>query len=179
MPEEMHSLLTIFQGWDGYQISLVRAIAPLSREQLLYRPAPHLHSAGELAYHISEGRFDWFKRTFGVGRTESANLIATWETEDAIIGQSSELVKGLKATWQMVEDALRRWTVADLAQAYPLSYQGKNYALPCQWILWHIMARDLHHGGELAITLGMQNIAIPELGDLGGHITEPPLAEPS
>ena len=41
MPEEMHSLLTIFQGWDGYQISLVRAIAPLSREQLLYRPAPH------------------------------------------------------------------------------------------------------------------------------------------
>ena len=140
---------------------------------------PHLRSVGELAYHISEGRFDWFQRTFGVGRTKSANLIATWETEDAIIGQSSELVKGLKATWQMVEDALRRWTVADLAQAYPLSYQGKNYALPCQWILWRIMARDLHHGGELAITLGMQNIAIPELGDLGGHITEPPLAEPS
>jgi hypothetical protein len=36
MPEEIHSLLTIFKGWDGYQISLVRAIAPLSREQLAY-----------------------------------------------------------------------------------------------------------------------------------------------
>ncbi|MGZ6355977.1 MAG: hypothetical protein ACXWOX_15475 [Ktedonobacteraceae bacterium] len=95
---------------------------------------PHLRSAGELAYHISEGRFDWFQRTFGVSRTESANLIATWQTEDAIIEQSSELVKGLEATWQMVEDALRRWTVADLAQTYPLSYQGENYALPRQWI---------------------------------------------
>ncbi|MGZ3610545.1 MAG: hypothetical protein ACXWPS_10080 [Ktedonobacteraceae bacterium] len=41
------------------------------------------------------------------------------------------------------------------------------------------MAHDLHHGGELAVTLGMQNIAIPELSDLGGHIIEPPLAEPS
>ena len=77
MPEEIHSLLTLFKGWDGYQISLVRAIAPLSREQLAYRPVPHLRSAG-----------------------------------------------------------------------------------------------------ELAVTLGMQNIAIPELGDEGGHIIEPPLAEP-
>ncbi|MGZ3645465.1 MAG: hypothetical protein ACXVCM_16615 [Ktedonobacteraceae bacterium] len=45
--------------------------------------------------------------------------------------------------------------------------------------LWRIMAHNLHHGGELAITFGMQNIAIPELSDLGGHIIEPPLAEPS
>jgi uncharacterized damage-inducible protein DinB len=179
MPEEIHSLLTVFKGWDGYQISLVRAIAPLSREQLSYRPAPHLRSAGELARHISEGRFDWFQRTFGVGSTEPANLVSTWRSKDAIEEQSTELVRGLEVTWQMVEDALRRWTVSDLAQTYPLSYQGKNYALPRQWILWRIMAHDLHHGGELAVTLGMQNIAIPELGDQGGHIIEPPLAEPS
>ena len=179
MPEEIHSLLTIFKGWDGYQISLVRAIAPLSREQLAYRPASHLRSAGELARHISEGRFNWFQRTFGVSSPELANLIATWRSKHAIEEQSTELVKGLEATWQMVEDALRRWTVADLEQTYPLSYQGKNYALPRQWILWRIMAHDLHHGGELGVTLGLQNIAIPELGDEGGHITEPPLAEPS
>ena len=179
MPDEIHSLLTIFKGWDGYQISLVRAIAPLSREQLAYRPAPHLRSAGMLARHISEGRFNWFQRTFGVSSTEFANLVAIWRSKHTIEEQSTELVRGLEATWQLVEDALRRWTVADLAQTYPLSYQGKNYALPRQWILWRIMAHDLHHGGELAVTLGLQNIAIPELGDEGGHITEPPLVEPS
>ena len=34
---------------------------------------------------------------------------------------------------------------------------------------------DVHHGGELALMLGMQGLAIPELGDLFGHITMPPL----
>ncbi len=112
-----------------------------------------------------------------MGGTEPANLVAGWRTEDAIEEQSTELVRGLEATWQMIENALRHWTETDLAQTYPLSYQGKNYALPRQWVLWRIMAHDLHHGGELAFTLGMQNITIPELGDEGGHIIEPPLAE--
>ena len=179
MTADVHSLLTVYKGWDGYQVSLVRAIAPLSREQLAFRPASHLRSAGEIARHISEGRFGWFQRTFGVSSTEAANLVVAWRREDAIEEQSAELVRGLEVTWQMIEDALNRWTVADLAQTYPLSYQGQNYALPRQWILWRIMAHDLHHGGELAVTLGLQGIALPELGDEGGHITEPPLAEPS
>jgi uncharacterized damage-inducible protein DinB len=157
----------------------VHAIAQLSREQLSYRPAPHLRSAGEIARHISEGRFGWFRRTFGVSSSGDANLVVAWRPEDAIEERPAELVKGLEATWGMIEDALNRWTVADLAQTYPLSYQGNNYALPRQWILWRIMAHDLHHGGELAVTLGMQGITLPELGDEGGHITAPPLAEPS
>jgi uncharacterized damage-inducible protein DinB len=173
------SLLTLYNGWDGYQISLARAITPLSREQLTYRPAPHLRTAGEIARHISEGRLSWFHRTFGASSAGAANRVAAWRSEDAVEEQPAELVRGLEATWQMIEDALNRWTVADLAQSYPLSYQGKNYALPRQWILWRIMAHDLHHGGELAVTLGLQGISLPELGDAGGHITEPPLAEPS
>jgi hypothetical protein len=38
------------------------------------------------------------------------------------------------------------------------------------------MSHDLHHGGELAILLGLQGIKIPDLGDRGGHLTELPLA---
>lgn len=29
-----------------------------------------------------------------------------------------------------------------------------------------------HHGGQIAILLGTQGIEIPELGDLGGHLTQ-------
>lgn len=177
MPTDTYSLMTVFKGWDGYQVSLVDAVAPLSSEQLSYRPAPHLRTAGEIARHISEGRLNWFQRTFGVPDTEALNQVASWRTEDGIERNAAMLVSGLEATWRMVENALNRWTVEDLAQTYPLSYQGKNYALPRQWVLWRIMAHDLHHGGELAVTLGLQSIAIPELGDLGGHLTEPPLAE--
>ena len=38
------------------------------------------------------------------------------------------------------------------------------------------MAHDIHHGGQVAIMLGMQGIDIPELGDMGGHIVQTPLA---
>ena len=37
---------------------------------------------------------------------------------------------------------------------------------------WRVISHDLHHGGELAVTLGMQGIALPELGDEGGHLSE-------
>lgn len=179
MTTDISSLMTVYRGWDEYQISLVHAIAPLSRAQLAYRPAPHLRTAGEIARHISEGRLGWFHRTFGLSNVEAANPVVGWGSDKAVEEQAAELVRGLEATWKMIEDALNHWSVADLAQAFPLSYQGKNYALPRQWVLWRIMAHDLHHGGELAVTLGMQGIAIPELGDEGGHITEPPLAEPT
>jgi len=77
----------------------------------------------------------------------------------------------------MIQDALSRWTVADLAPTFPLTYQGTTYALPRQWILWRILAHDLHHGGELAVTLGMQGMALPELGDQGGHLSAAPVAK--
>ena len=47
-----------------------------------------------------------------------------------------------------------------------------------QWTIWRILSHDLHHGGGLALLLGMQGIDIPDLGEQGGHLTEPPLAEP-
>jgi uncharacterized damage-inducible protein DinB len=173
------SLATVYSGWDGYQVALVRAIAPCSPDQLRAHPAPHLRSAGEIARHISTGRVDWFQRTFGAEAATLADRVAAWQPEELVEEDVAELVRGLEASWQMIQDALRRWTVADLAQTFPLTYQGTTYALPRQWILWRILAHDLHHGGELAVTLGMQGIALPELGDLGGHLTAPPEAEPS
>ena len=43
------SLAAIFEGWDGYQISLLRVIQPLTRSQLAWRPGEKLRSTGEIA----------------------------------------------------------------------------------------------------------------------------------
>ncbi len=179
MTTNASSLMSVYEGWDGYQVSLVRAIAPLSVEHLAYRPAPHLRSAGEIASHISLGRIQWFHRMHAPGSEEIASQAAAWEPEKAIVENSAELVRRLEATWRMIENSLTHWTVADLAQTYLQSYQGKTYAVSRQWVIWRIMAHDIHHGGEIAVTLGMQGIALPELGDFGGHLTQPTLAEPS
>ena len=52
MSTDAHLLMSVYKGWDGYQVGLVHAIAPLSREQLAWRGSPHLRSVGELAAHI-------------------------------------------------------------------------------------------------------------------------------
>jgi len=169
---DSYTLMNVYKGWDDYQVSLVHAIAPLSREQLLWKPAPHLRSVGGIANHIIGGRIQWFHYILGEGSEELTNQVATWMSNDTVEEKSDELVKWLEASWQLVADALNRWTIADLAQTYRLPYKGKNYDLTRQWIILHVLAHDFHHGGELSILLGMQGLSLPELGDEGGHLSE-------
>ncbi|GLV53496.1 hypothetical protein KDH_03490 [Dictyobacter sp. S3.2.2.5] len=173
------SLASVYEGWDGHQRSLVRAIAPLSPSQLSYRAAPHLRSVGEIASHLSLGRVGWFQRMHAPGSEEVARQVEGWEEESRIVENAAELVRRLEVTWHMIETTLHTWTISDLAQTYQHTYWGKTYAISRQWTIWRIMSHDLHHGGELVILLGIQGIDVPELGDLGGHITEPPLVDPS
>ena len=179
MTTDALSLKIVYEGWEGYQTSLVHAIAPLSPAQLAYRPVPNLRSVGEIVNHISLGRIGWFQRMQAPGSDELASQATQWDPEDAIVGNAVELVRRLEASWQMVENTLTHWTTADLMKTYRQPYQGKVYAVSRQWTIWRIMAHDLHHGGEIAVLLGQQGINIPELGDVGGHITEVPLEESS
>ncbi|HEV2474201.1 MAG TPA: DinB family protein, partial [Chthonomonadales bacterium] len=175
------SLSCAYEGWEGYNRSLVSAISPRTAEELAFRPEPELRSAGEIAAHIALGRIDWFRRLDAPGSLElerTRNELAEnrWLAEQAIAGDSGAPVRWLNESWRMVEDTLAQWTVEDLSAAYRHEYLGKVYAVSRQWTIWRIMAHDIHHGGQLSMLLYMQGISIPELGDLGGHLTEPPLA---
>jgi len=183
-----HLLANILDGWNGYQTSLVNAISPLTREQLIWRPAPSLRSTGEIVRHLSLGRITWFARMDAPGSAEIVKRIEHWETdndgnrdivEDSIVStqDASDLVRWLEITWQMIEKTLATWEVSDLAQEYPHIWNGKKYSVSRQWTLWRILSHDLHHGGELSLMLGMQGIEAFELSDLFGHIILPPLAD--
>lgn len=173
------SLKMVYDGWEGCQVSIVDAIRELSSEQLAYRSAPHLRSVGEIASHISLGRIDWFHRMHAPGSDEFFKEAEGWEPEEAITENAAELVRRLELSWRMVEKTLNQLTVADLERTYLQPYQGKTYAVSYQWTIWRIMAHDIHHGGQIAVMLGVLGIDIPELGDQGGHITEVPLARES
>ena len=185
-----NSLMTVYEGWDGYQRSILQAVTPLTREQLAWRPADHLRPVGELIRHIALGRIDWFLRMEAPGSRELAGQINAWDEdphgnryaiEDAIVDaeQTTDLARWLEATWQMIDQTLRTWTVDDLKKTYLHTWRGNTYVVSRQWTIWRIMAHDIHHGGELVLMLGMQGIDNFELGDLGGHIIEPPLAPQS
>jgi uncharacterized damage-inducible protein DinB len=142
--KQNHRLIDVYEGWEGHQTSLVQAIAPLTREQLLWRPGDEFNSVGELARHISLGRLNWFVRMDAPGSAELAELIRVWE-EDRDDNQ------------HIVEKAV---------------------AISRQWTIWRILSHDIHHGGQIALMLGMQGIEAFELSGLFGHITLPPLADP-
>lgn len=166
-------LKSVFEGWDGYQVSLSHAVAPLTRDQLAFRPSADARSVGEIAAHIAFGRIDWFVR---MGAPLSAELAAEAEgvSQEAVAADAAEIVRWLDKTWRMIDATLSGWTVDDLATTYRHEYWGKVFAISRQWTIWRIMAHDIQHGGQLTVLLGMQGISIPELGDLGGHLTEPP-----
>ncbi|MGC4047893.1 MAG: DinB family protein [Armatimonas sp.] len=180
MASETTSLLTVFQGWDGYQQSLVAAIRPLTAEQLSFRLTPEQRSVGEIAAHIAFGRLDWFSRMGAPGTAELVEKAAPyWKpwgpVSEAINDNGLEIIHWLEATWSVIEANLTRWTVEDLNWTYRQPYGGKAYLVSCQWVIWRIMAHDIHHGGQLSTILMAQGIEIPELGDNGGHIIEVPL----
>ena len=187
MSQNSQSLKDVFDGWDGFQSSLVQAITPLTPAQLSWRPAATLNSVGELARHISFGRITWFSRMDVPGSERLTAKISEWETDRdgnqhiieaaiPIADKPAELVMWLEDSWQMIARTLGQWSVADLSKSYQYTWNGTAYANSRQWTLWRVLTHDVYHGGQLSLMLGMQGINHFELGDLFGHLTTPPLA---
>jgi len=168
-------LTSVFAGWEGYNVSLIHAIEGLTAGQLSFRPAEGMNSVGEIAAHIAFGRIDWFARMGAPGSADLVKRASELSSKAEVNVDAAAIVEWLTSTWKMIEDTLAAWTVDDLAVAYEHEYWGNVYGVSRQWTIWRIMAHDIQHGGQLTILLSMQGIAIPELGDLGGHLAEPPI----
>jgi uncharacterized damage-inducible protein DinB len=184
----MPALGAIFDGWNGYQTSIVHAIEPLTAEQLQWRPAKKVRSLGEVIRHVGLGRINWLARMGAPGIEDVCEQVPQWFTdsdgsrhvvEDAVRSDESGVLKHwLELSWAPIQRMLAEWTIEDLARTYPHRFRGVEYSNSNQWTLWRIMSHDLHHGGQIAMMLACQKIPALELRALGGHIVAPPVAGP-
>lgn len=180
----MPLLAQVFEGWDGYQTSLLHAIQPLTASQLAWRPAPGRRSIGELSRHIALGRITWLARMNPPGVEDMVQRVPSWwrdadgarhVVEDAVAADDAAVLSALLGlSWQPIRRLLDAWTVEDLAVTYPHRFRGANYRVSRQWTLWRVLSHDTHHGGQLALLLALAGIDAFELRALGGHIVEPP-----
>src|SRR2546428_1926515 len=108
MDTEAFALASVFDGWEGHQISLVKAVEPLTREQLSYRPTPGLRTVREIVNHIAGGRVGWLLR-IGEGSMELAGQVEAWDKGDGASENAAELVRRLEVSWQLVEEKLKNW----------------------------------------------------------------------
>ncbi len=176
MADDNFMLATFYTSWEGYQNRLKEALSPLTTEQLALRAAPGLRAVGEIALHIIGCRMFWFTGFLGEDGGEDVKAYARWnevalETPYASWGEvalalgapaptGAELVRGLDNTWRLMADCLARWSSADMRQTF---HDGDNEdGAPVEvsraWVVWHVLEHDLHHGGELSLTLGLHGI---------------------
>jgi uncharacterized damage-inducible protein DinB len=164
MTDQTAGVLTFYQGWENYQELLIKALAPLTQEQLALRPVPHLRSISDNARHIIGARVRWCHLALELG-DETFAAMGAWDRRDMPERDAAELVSGLRDSWVVLRDALKVWTPADLAYTIPNTDPSPDEPeeFTRQWIIWHLIEHDLHHGGEISQTLGMHHLAAPDL----------------
>src|SRR5690349_21523920 len=97
----------VLQSWQDYQAALLRAIAPLTAEQMNRRFAPVLRTPGEIAEHIVYGRALWLYHTLGE-RVAEVKPLLRWDDAGDPPRSAAEIVQGLELTWQFISAYLTR-----------------------------------------------------------------------
>jgi uncharacterized damage-inducible protein DinB len=97
----------------------------------------------------------------GEGPDELARMVE-WDEDEALPTRpAAEMVRGLELTWSVIKAGLERWSAADLTKEFlrPMpNAQGERPSRSRQWIVWHLVEHDLHHGGEISFSLGMHGV---------------------
>ena len=159
MAEGNFTLTTFYDNWKAYQDHIKAAIAPLTTKQLALEAAPHLRTVGQLALHIIGCRAGWFTYTMGENWGDEGKTYAEWDARGASMRTPAEMVEAFERTWQGMADCLARWNDDDMRKTFEDDWgDGKIVHLSRAWIVYHVMEHDLHHGGELSLTLGMHGI---------------------
>jgi uncharacterized damage-inducible protein DinB len=162
MMTEDVTLATFYDLWREYGSHIREAVAPLTSEQVAFRAAPGQRSIGEIVAHIIDCRAYWLGEFVGETGAEFAAL-KKWYEPGSLTTDVAELVNGLDHSWQFVADLLSRWTPADMLQTFPHEWRGNHYQLSRSWVVWHVLEHDLHHGGEISLTLGMHGLQAPDI----------------
>ena len=86
-----------------------------------------------------------------------------WDRRGAKPRSGEELVSGLEATWIGMHNAIDRWTPDDWEKTWPGEDDSEPEVISRYWVIWHLIEHDLHHGGEISITLGAHGVTALEL----------------
>jgi uncharacterized damage-inducible protein DinB len=159
MAEENFTLTTFYESWKNYQNHIKASVASLTAEQWALRASSDLRTVGEIANHIVGCRAGWFNNFLKEDGGAEAADIATWDETGTPPRPPADIVKALDLTWTFMMDCLTRWTPEDMAQTFEDDWGEQGVVhLSRAWVVWHVLEHDLHHGGELSLTLGMHGI---------------------
>ncbi|MEJ2487437.1 MAG: DinB family protein [Anaerolineales bacterium] len=154
MSQDQQMIQAVYQGWHAYQETLIKAISPLTADQLKMRSAPDLLSVGEIATHIVKNRAVWFYFIMGEGGKEFETF-GRWDVYGEISTNAKEIILGLEKTWNTMHEIISNWRPEDWKKTFPDEDDDNTPdVLTRPWIVWHMIEHDIHHAGEISIMLG-------------------------
>jgi uncharacterized damage-inducible protein DinB len=177
MSNTTSGLETFYEGWANYQSLVVAALRDLTAEQLGLRTAPHQWAVWQLAGHAAGSRAYWFHDILGEGDPATRDVFrvasttvpglpledAGWEDDEDHPRSAAEIVEAFERTWTMIEDCLRRWTPEDLAVEFSRERRSGTETFTREWVIWHLVEHDVHHGGEISQILGSHRVPALDL----------------
>jgi uncharacterized damage-inducible protein DinB len=156
------SLDTIYAGWCKHQEQLIATLESLTAHQLALRAAPLLRSIGEITAHIIAARAHWFAPPLGDGSRELAGF-SRWDKPGEPFRDVHQLIRGLQFTQDYIQITMACWTPEEWNISIPGEDNHEPAVITRQWVIWHLIEHDLHHGGEISLTLSMHGLTPPEL----------------
>ena len=85
-----------------------------------------------------------------------------WDEDVALATRpAAEIVRGLDESFAVIRAGLERWSAADLSEEFirpTPNPAGERPSRSRQWIIWHLIEHDVHHGGEISFSLGMSGV---------------------
>jgi len=155
------TVFDFYTGWEQHNALLIKSIAPLQVEQLMWSPAEGLWSIRMLACHIVAARAWWFHGWMGEGDDDLRGLIRMDDDSDLTRPDASTICAALEKPWSDVHACLSRWTEADLSASFQRprpNAQGERPWRDRRYIIWHVAEHDVHRGGEISLTLGVHGL---------------------
>ena len=155
------TVFDFYAGWEEHNSLLVKAVAPLDDLQLAWSAAEGLWPIRMLACHIGAARAWWFSEWMGEGDDELARMVAFDEDDGSRTRDGAAISQALDSSWSQVSACLRRWTDSDLNAEFQRPERNARQGRPWRtrrYIVWHVAEHDVHHGGEISLTLGIHGL---------------------
>ncbi len=162
MNDDNTLLDTIYTGWRNYQGLLITALWGLTPAQMAYQAAPIQRTIEEIATHIIGSRGRWFAPPLGDGNQQMA-AYSHWDRRDQPVCTAAEIIEGLQFTLEYIQSTIATWTPTDWVATMPGEGSHEPLVITRQWVIWHLIEHDLHHGGEISLTMGMYRLKAPDL----------------
>ena len=152
-------VIDLFAGWEQHNALVVKTISPLGDQELSWSAGSGLWSIRVLACHIVAGRAWWFKGWMDEGDDDLGRLITMDDEEiEKPTRDAAAICAALDKSWRDVSASIAKWTTDDLDAKFQRprpNAQGERPWRDRRYILWHVVEHDVHHGGEISLTLGM------------------------